>query len=207
VVGVRASRIALAVAALVLAVLAAVAATDVRAWTRSVPAGDATYAVAPLEATWTPSTRLPTSFTRDLLGLQDDLAMRHALQLYGANVGARPRLDNASQVAAARAASETALAQVARGSDASRDSQAETLLAVLAYGDFAEGGQASQADQAVSALQDAVKLDPDNVTAKYDLELLLRLLAAHGVQPGSQAGTGFGPGRHGAAGGVRGRGY
>ena len=200
-------KVALAVACLALAVGLALLAADARSWSASLSAGDAAYDVAPLDARWQASTRLPAFLSRDLLGLQDDLAARHALQLYRANVSVRPRLDNAAQVAADRAAAETRLVEVARGADKVRDSQAETLLAVLAFGDFARGGQTNQAEQAVSALDQAVKLDPGNVSAKYDLELLLRVLAVGGVSAGSQAGTGFGPGRHGAAGGVPGHGY
>ena len=93
------------------------------------------------------------------------------------------------------------------GETPERDSQAETLLAVLAFGDYSQGQQTSQADEAVSALEEAVKLDPNNAVAKYDLEVLLRELIAHGSTVGSQAGAGFGPGKHGAAGGVSGKGY
>ena len=203
----RALRVMAAVVLLAAAVFAALLAADVRAWSTAVATGDAVYDATPLSATWTASTRLPASLSRGLLGLEEDLAARHALQLYRANVGVRARLDNAVQVAGERAIAETALAAVARGRDTVRDSQAETLLAVLAFGDFAQGAQTSQADQAVSALEQAVKLDPENSAAKYDLELLLRTLEARGTSVGSQAGAGFGPGRHGAAGGVGGKGY
>jgi hypothetical protein len=203
----RAIRIVAIVALLALAAVAALLAADVRAWPTGFAAGDAVYDVSPLEAQWAPSTRLPAGLSRSLLGVQDDVAARKALQLYQANVGVRPRLDNAVQVAAARASAETALAGVARSRGAARASQLEALVGVLAFGDSSQGGQSSQADQAVSAFQSAAKLDPSNIAAKYDLELLLRLLIAHGVRVGSQAGTGFGPGRHGAAGGVGGHGY
>jgi hypothetical protein len=200
-------RIAGAVAALVAAILLALLAADVRAWPRVVTAGDSVYAMRPLDASWTPSTRLPVGWSRGLLGLQDDLAARHALQLYRANVGVRARLDTAVQAAAARAGAEAALAGVAREPGAARASQAETLLGVLAFGDFSAGAQTSQADQAVSAFEQAVKDDPSNEAAKYDLELLLRLLVAHGQRTGSQPGAGPGPGRRGAGGGVPGHGY
>jgi len=200
-------RIAGAVAALVAAVLLALLAADVRAWPRAMTAGDSVYALRPLDASWSASTRLPVGWSRTLLGVQDDLIARHALQLYRANVGVRPRLDTAVQAAAARAAAEAALARVAREPGAARASQAETLLGVLAFGDFSAGAQTSQADQAVSAFQQAVKDDPSNEAAKYDLELLLRLLVAHGERTGSQPGAGPGPGRRGAGGGVPGHGY
>lgn len=203
----RAIRIVAIGGLLALAAAAALLAADVRSWPSAIAAGDAVYDVAPLDARWSPSTRLPSSLSRGLLGVQDDIAARKALQLYRANVEVRSRLDNAVQVAAARASAETALARVARSPGVARASQNETLVGVLAFGDFSQGGQSSQADQAVSAFEAAAKLDPANIAAKYDLELLLRLLIARGVRVGSQAGTGFGPGRHGAAGGVGGHGY
>ena len=57
-------------------------------------------------------------------------------------------------------------------------------------------------------LQNAVRDDPENTTAKFDLELLLRVLTAQGVRVGSnnQAGAGS-TGRHGAGGGIPGSGY
>jgi hypothetical protein len=46
-----------------------------------------------------------------------------------------------------------------------------------------------------------VRTDPENELAKYDLELLLRLTAAHGVRAGAGQSSGVGrSGRHGAAG-------
>ncbi|HLX19874.1 MAG TPA: hypothetical protein VKR23_06960 [Gaiellaceae bacterium] len=203
----RIVRVGVAVVLVAAAVVVALLAADVRGWSKAMSSGDAVYDATPLSATWTPATRLPASWSRGLLGLQDDLAMRHALQLYRANVGVRARLDNAVQVEEARAAAEAQLSDIARGGDTTRDSQAETLLGVLAFGDYSQGQQSSQADEAVSAFTDAVKLDPGNAIAKYDLEVLLRQLIAHGSTVGSQAGAGFGPGKHGAAGGVAGRGY
>jgi hypothetical protein len=203
----RPLRILLVLALVAVAAFLALLAADVRAWPGSFARGDAAYDVAPLDAQWTPSTRLRPGLSRGLLGVQDDLATRKALQEYRANVAVQPRLDNAVQVAGARASAERALARVARLPGAARASQAETLIGVMAFGDFSQGGQEGQAEQAVSAFQSGVKLDPSNVDAKYDLELLLLQLIARGVRPGSQAGAGFGPGHHGAAGGIAGHGY
>jgi hypothetical protein len=203
----RPLRILLVVALIAIAALLALLAADVRAWPSSIAAGDAVYQVAPLEARWAPSTRLRESISRRLLGVQDDLDARKALQEFRANVDVKARPDNAVQVAGARASAEGALARVARLPGAARASQAETLLGVLSFGDFSQGGQITQAQQAVAAFQSAVKLDPTNDDAKYDLELLLLQLIARGVRPGSQSGAGAGPGHHGAAGGAGGQGY
>lgn len=203
----RAARFTLAAVGLAGAVLLALLAADVRAWPRALAAGDGVYETSPASAHWTPSTRLAVGWSRSLVGVGDDLRARHALELYRAIVAVRPRLDNAAQVAGARALAESALSDVARGSTGGRASQAETLLGVLAFGDFSHGSQTSQADEAVGAFQQAVKDDPSNDAAKYDLELLLRALVAHGQRSGSQSGTGTGPGKRGAGGSALGHGY
>ena len=118
----------------------------------------------------------------------------------------RGRLDNAVQVAADRADAEVALSAVARSDDPDKASQALTLLGVLAFSDFARSGRnsAGLADAAVSAFDSAVRIDPENEAAKYDLELVLKALSARGVrvEPGSGSGVGS-TGRRGPAPGYR----
>ena len=193
----------------VLAILLALLAADVRAWGDAVASGDTLYSASPSTASWRPTTRLPTGLSEWLVGAGDDVAARRALQRYRATANTRTRLDNAVEVAAARAATERALAAVARSGDPATAAQARTLLGILAFGDFARGGEtASQAEAAISDFDSAVRIDPGNETAKYDLELALSALAARGVrvEPGSGSGTGS-TGRRGARGGVPGHGY
>ena len=113
------------------------------------------------------------------------------------------------------AAREQALAAVARDSAGARASQAETLLGVLVFTDvppssdpFQEtaGMDPDQAQASLADFDDAVRADPENATAKYDLELALRALRAQGVRvgPGQQTGAGS-SGRRGAGGGVPGQ--
>jgi hypothetical protein len=87
-------------------------------------------------------------------------------------------------------------------------SQVLTLLGILAYRASASGGAQSQVDAAISDFTDAVRADPANMGAAFDLELLLRLTAARGsrIEPGQ--GGGFGrTGRRGAGSGQPGSGY
>jgi len=124
-------------------------------------------------------------------------------------VSTRARLDNALGVTAARARAETELGAVARGSGP-RASQAGALLGVLAFGDLARGGgrDPSQAETAIGDFENAVRADPDDEIAKFDLELVVRLLAAHGRRFGVTGGGGVGStGRRGAGGGTPGKGY
>src|SRR5262249_8471393 len=78
----RRGRLLLAVAALAVAAVAAVLASDLRAWNEAVAAGDRTFAVHPAQARWNPATVLPAGLSRDLLGISDDLDYRHAVQAF-----------------------------------------------------------------------------------------------------------------------------
>jgi hypothetical protein len=194
---------------LLLAAAAAVAllGADVRSWQRSLAAGDAVYAAQPGAATWSASTRLGGA-AGSLLGVGDDVAARRALQSYRATVGLHARLDNAVQVQTLRARAEGELATMARSSDPRRAAQARTLLGVAALGAAATGSDQSQLEAAESDFTDALRVDPGYEPAAFDLELLLRDSAAHGVRPGQGLQGGNGPsGRHGAGGGVPGQGY
>lgn len=200
----------LAAALLALACVIALLAADVRAQGDALGAGDVRYASKPGKATWRTSSLLPAGAAGALLGIDDDVAAREALRRFRATAFRRGRLDNATEIAAARADAEVALAAVARSGDPAKASQALTLLGVLAFGDFARSGRnsAGLAQAAISYFDGAVRLDPTNEAAKYDLELALRSLAARGVRIGPGSGTGIGPsGHHGGGGAVPGHGY
>jgi hypothetical protein len=197
-------RFAVALVFVALAVVAALLASDVRTWQRALAPGD----VRPTSS-WTVSTHVPGALAERLLAVGDDVRMRRAIQLFEQNRSVRERLDNAIEVTSARASAETALAAVARGGGP-RASQAGTLLGILAFDDLARGGghDQNQADVAASDFADAVRADPKNTDAKFDLELLLRSLTAHGVRTGPSADSGAGStGRNGASNGTPGSGY
>jgi hypothetical protein len=182
----------------VLAVVVALLAGDVRAWQETFQSGQTKA-----------STRLPWNIAARTLAVEDDARARRAIALFRATASVHGRLDNALGVTAARANAETALAAVARGRGA-RASQAATLLGVLAFGDLARGGgrDSSQAETAVGDFENAIRADPSDANAKYDLELLLRSLAARGVRTGPGAGSGAGAtGHKGAGSGTPGQGY
>jgi hypothetical protein len=200
-------RFALAAVFVALAVLAALLAGDVRAWRSSIAAGDAAYAVTPSRASWAADARFGTA-SEALLGVRDDVQLRDALQQYVDASKLHLRLDNALTVESARARAQDALEQVSHAHDPVRVSQVLTLLGILAYRASASGGAQSQVDAAISDFTDAVRANPANMEAAYDLELLQRLTASRGsrVEPGQ--GGGFGrTGRRGAGGGQPGSGY
>jgi hypothetical protein len=200
-------RTVAAVLAIALGVACVLLASDVRAWNSSLARGDALYASSTRQVVWTPETRLGGVAGR-LLGVHDDVDARRALQRYNAVAHLRLRLDNALDVQTARAGAQDALTQVAADSTGPRAGQALTLLGVLSFGGNATGAQQDQVDAATSDFVDAIRADPANDAAKFDLELLLRQSAAHGTRTGQGLGGGVGRGGHrGAGGGSPGRGY
>lgn len=200
-------RVAAATALAVVAVVAALLAADVRSWPLALAKGDAVLAVAPGDASWTPPTTLG-GFAGSLLGTGGDLEQRRALQQYELAAAVPARLDTAVDLQALRSQAETALEVVAASADPARASQARTLLGVLAFDEAAAGAGSNGTSTAISDFSDAVRADPANAAAKFDLELLLRLTAAHGSRPGAGAAHSFGRGgSRGAGGGVPGSGY
>jgi hypothetical protein len=204
---VTAARIAFAAVLAAAAVVAVLLAADVRSSRSALVRGDAVYAETPSRARWNAETYLGGA-AASLLGTRDDVLFRDALQEYVDAAKLHLRLDNALDVESARARAQDSLERAARTPDPRRASQALTLLGILAFRAAASGGTPSQVDAALSNFTDAVRSDPRNEDAAYDLELLLRLSAARGTRVEPGRGGGFGrSGRRGAAGGVPGSGY
>lgn len=208
----RRSRTLLAAAAVLLAAGAAVLAllaSDVLRARGAFRSGEAAFASSPLDATWTGS-GVFGGLGRSLLGIGDDIRYRRALQAYAAIAENSQSFDNGASRNRSRGPAETALADVERrDADLRRAARAAVLLGVLAYSDpAARGGGPGPTDRAEAEFRAAIRLDPGNAAAKTDLELLLRLLQAHGERTGRNPG-GFGPSasRKGAGSGTPGRGY
>ncbi len=194
---------------LALATGAALLAADVRGWERTIGSDDAVFAAAPAAPTWRADPSVPFAAAERLLGLGDDLRARRAFQRFRATASLQVRLDNALEATAERARTEDALATVGRGHDALLAARADVLLGILAFGDLSRGGgtDQTQAEATFADFEGAVRADPSAEAAKYDLELVLRLLAANGVRPGATGGPGRRPaGKRGGA-GTPGRGY
>ena len=200
-------RIVLAAVLAAAAVCAALLAGDVRATRDALRNGDVVYAATPSRASWTAETTFGGA-AGSLLGDQDDIDFREALQHYVNASKLQLRLDNAVDVEGARGRAQDILEQAARTGDPQRASQALTLLGILAYRSASSGTTQSQVDAAIADFTDATRADPSNADAAFDLELLLRLTIAHGsrVQPGQGSGLRR-VGRRGAGGGQPGSGY
>jgi hypothetical protein len=197
---VRPARLALAFVLVAAASAAAVLAVDVRAWDDELAAADARFETRSARESWNVDERLPGSPAARLLDVDDDRHVREGLARFRAAASLLDDPLRRQEGEGARAAAARALAPVASG-DGEAAAQANVLLGVLAF-DQPEGPE-----RAVAAFRNALRLDPANAAAKFDLELALRVLMPVGVRPGeSGSGPRSGPAR-GAGAGEAGGGY
>lgn len=196
----RPARVAGGVVLVVAALAAAALALDVRVWRDEVAAADARFEARNTREAWHVDERLPGSPAADLLAVADDLEVREAIMLFRRTAGLLDDPLRRQEAEGARAAATRALAVVAAG-DGTTAAQANVLLGVLAF-DQPEGPE-----RAVASFRNALRLDPDNAAAKFDLELALRVLRPVVERPGDTGrGPRSGPAR-GAGGGEPGGGY
>ena len=164
------------------AVFLLVLATDVRTWQTQLAADDARFqAYSASEDLWQISTILPERVSRVFLGTGDDIRYRRAANSF---FFARPyrRGHQLPELDAARGEAQIVLARLfADEHDPMRRSQVGNFygalsLAVLQHQDLEQ--RASTLEAAVATLQEAVRLDPTNDEAKYNLESAIRRLRA-----------------------------
>ncbi len=140
--------------------------------------------------TWTPGTILPTGIATGLLGIDDDVRFRKAVQRFWASEP-RAELRQFADVTR-RAGAERDLAELA---DTDADPGRRAILAIMRGALLLEEARNSpnQRDvfvrRAIEQYQKAVDLDPTNPSAAYDLELSLKLLrrSGSGDAPGGDA--------------------
>ncbi len=206
----RATRIAIAGVLLVLAVVVALLAADVRNWQSAVRSGDLRFSQNPGYADWTATPLLPGDPARVLLGIGNQLAFRNAVQTFVTVAAAGLGFDNGYSESRDRAAAEAVLTTLAAGPSKQRDSEADNLLGILAYTDSKQTGPyaPTPVERSESDFRSAVSLDPTNEDAKFNLEWLMRQLVAQGSRKGANGSAGASKkGRNGAGGGVPGKGY
>jgi hypothetical protein len=202
-------RTAVALVAFGLAAALALLARDVWRWQDALGSGDVQSQVRLVSTSvWRPSETIPFHLGRGLLGVEDDLAMRQALELYLQDAN---RTDSGVAEQQARGRAEAALAAVERGLDPLRASQAATLLGIMAFTDVSRAvpGQPSSVSRSYDEFVNAIRLDPRNDAAKFDLELLLQIRKIPGIGRLNANGAGAAiTGKGGGAGiGPPGRGY
>lgn len=188
------------------AVIAALLAADVRAWPVALESGDAMYAIAPERARWIPATNLG-DLSKMLLGTADDVAARTALQGYRQVADLQQQLGNAFPVPIQRLAALNALSSPASSANPQVAAQARTLLGILTFAEATAGGGVSPTDVAIADFAAAVRVEPGDTAAKFDLELLLRITAPNRQKSGHRLAKGFGRTGRGASGATPGSGF
>jgi hypothetical protein len=204
----HAASVALALLALVFAALA----VETMHWRHAAGQQDALLRdPADREQSWRAATSTGTRAAEALLGVGDAVAFRQAVAGFKFS---RPLTEGASKGGdqlEASAAAEALLARVEReDASASRRAGAATMLGILTFEDslYDRRNENLHLEQSEAAFQRAVRLDPRRVDAKFDLELLLRLIAPKQGRPGGQrGGGGFGEGASGAGFSQPGHGY
>ena len=182
------------VALLAAAVLAVIAFQAMR-WEAQISRDDQLFRATPIRGDlWRVSNDPPADPSKWLLGLNDDLAVRHALQLFWR---AEPRLyypkdrPNAPRTRQPRtrgpllipalpstvAEAQSALMKLADNADPRIRSLAFNLVGVLQLSSGTSNDLATRVSAlriGIGAFQSAVLIDPGNNDAKYNLELALR---------------------------------
>jgi hypothetical protein len=188
--------------------LLALAAHDAASWRSALIAGDGEFRQNPSAARWRSDTWLPGDRVRAALGLGDSLELRRAVRLFVVARQTGVGFDNGATRDRVRSGAEVALSDAATRGSSSAAAQASNLLGVLVAAGGKVAGGVTADDRARSAFEAAVRRDPANTDAKYNLELILRRTAARAARQGQGNGTGSrGRGRRGAGAGTPGRGY
>jgi hypothetical protein len=125
---------------------------------------------------WEGSGLLLGNLARRAVGLEDDLRYRRAVWLFarvrpGSLAPRPPELD------ALRAGAETRLIDASRAeTDPKRRSRLLNMLGLLALDRYAGDptNRANIVSTAIDSFQSAIKADPDNADAKFNLEIVLR---------------------------------
>jgi hypothetical protein len=163
---------------LALSIVAALVARDAAAVQRTVKQDDLVFLQGQpvYERLWRFDTVLP--YMPDLFGITDDIVYRHAMRKYAAeDRRQRGRLNSFNP--GLRAEAQAALSIAERtGLSPARKSKLASLQGVMSYDETLTNpiDASALAAQALEHFHRAVKTDPSNIEAKYNLEYLLRLV-------------------------------
>jgi len=213
-------RLAAAGVMLVAAVFLMLLARDAWHWEHAMADADLRASIGPISSTsWDADATLPHGLARRLLGVEDDIDYR-ATTMRGLAFASK-EVD--PKTLKERAIVETALQRIAADtSDPERASRAADLLGVLRYTDppspdqvesAYEGDQSTPTTQltpeqrALAQFLVAVRIDPGNVNAQRNLEVMLRQPQPPPTKGVPQAGGGDRAGRKGSGAQDPGHGY
>jgi hypothetical protein len=190
----RALPLVVAVVLLGLAAVLALFARDVRAWQGGMTQSDLRFRGQRSHlGLWKSPAVLPADPARAVLGLDDALSYRQALQLFWfSNVGSTTAGE--ADLAATRVAAETELQKLmTSAATAEERSIAANLLGVMTVTAPANSPtKKEEIKTATGYFQRAVVEDPTNYDAKLDLELLLRVASPSKSKLDQDARGGFG---------------
>ena len=199
----RLRRYALPAAAVVcaaLSVLLALLAFDVASWRSTVGRDDLRFRALPSHsALWRPAVTLPGDPASALLGTSSTIAWRRALQYFwysrhGANPSAH--VDAPTLRATAQ---DRLLDQLSSAPTKAQRSTAANLLGIFVVTTPVPGNDRAAVAQilrrAGAYFQQSVELDPSNVEAKENLEIVLRITRPGKGRIGRDARAGYGFGR------------
>lgn len=170
-------------------------ALDVRGWEQSLGVGDAQFQSRPTaNGLWQSPAILPGDPARALLGLDDAVSYRQALQgFYRNEVGFVKSTGN--DLSVARVAAQTELEQLAaHAKTATERSSAANMLGVMTVTTTSTDTATllQILSRAAEDFQRAVEKDPADWPAKVNLELVLRLARPGKSKFGADARGGFG---------------
>jgi len=204
----RALPLIVAIVLLGLATVFALFAADVRAWQGTLTQSDLRFrGQRSHPGLWRSPAVLPTDPARSVLGLDDALSYRRALQLFWfSNVGSST--GGQADLAATRVTAETDLQTLmTAGTTAEERSNAANLLGVMTVTAPANSPtQKEEIKTAIGYFQQAVIANPKNYEAKLNLELLLRVARPSKSKLDQDARGGFGFGGSNGV-GVKGGGF
>jgi hypothetical protein len=205
---VSARRIVVGIAALVLGVVALALAHDVRAWHGGVDRGDARFAAQPEATRWEARTWLPGDPALAALSIREDLAVRRGEKAFVVAMAAPAGFDDGRRKSQVRGLAELALSDALATGSPAQASRAGNLLGILAATDDSESDAAVGDRRAAETFEAAIRADPANEEAKYNLELVLRRIKVVGSREGTGGSSGYyGQSLTGAGAGLPGSGY
>jgi hypothetical protein len=206
-------RIAAALVALVFAGIVALAAEDARRWEQRVRTDDLRFRAQPSGgATWREPEWLGAGAVRSILGIRDDLRFRRVVAAFRVEREDAGSSGDAIAALQRRAQLESALRAIQRNDpDPLRRARAANMAGILLFDSAVTGrsGERSLLEQTLAQFRDAVRIDPREEEPKYNLELLLHLLARGDLRStGGRGGEGGPESEAGGAGTTDpGRGY
>jgi hypothetical protein len=205
--GRRIAGLVAGVGLLALSLVLVLLAADVLRVQRALEHGDSRFGpVAGGVGMWEADTTLPAGVAERVLGVDDDVAYRAAVQRFRL---AQPRqpVQQFSQLTVRAGADRRLAAAIREEGDPQRRAALHLLRGGLALEESRLGSDSGPPiRRAVTQFRLAVELDPTNVDAQYDLELALRLLARSGDTSGGSGERAATP-ASGAGAGTAGRGY